>query len=134
MKLAITAAGADLQAPLDPRFGRAQYYIFIDVETMNFEVVDNSKMNPAHGAGIQAAQLMSEREVEAVITGNVGPNAFQALTAANIQMFQMKGSNVSDAIETFKAGKLQPISQMGPAHAGMGSQGNAKGKGRGRNR
>jgi predicted Fe-Mo cluster-binding NifX family protein len=128
MKIAITATGADLHAQVDPRFGRAQYFIIINPETMEFEAVENSSLSAAHGAGIQAGQLMSSKDVSAVITGSVGPNAFQTLTAAGIKIFQSRGGTVEQVIEAFQNGQLPPVTQFGPAHAGMGM---GRGMGRG---
>ncbi len=130
MKIAITATGADLQAQVDPRFGRAQYFIIIDPETMEFEAIENVSLSAAHGAGIQSGQLMSSKDVTAVITGSVGPNAFQTLTAAGIKIFQSTGGTVELAVKAYKNGQLQPITQFGPAHAGMGMSG-GMGMGRG---
>jgi predicted Fe-Mo cluster-binding NifX family protein len=133
MKIAITATGADLHAQVDPRFGRAQYFIIINPETMEFEAVENSSLSAAHGAGIQAGQLMSSKDVSAVITGSVGPNAFQTLTAAGIKIFQSRGGTVEQVIEAFQNGQLPPVTQFGPAHAGMG-MGGGMGMGRGMGR
>ncbi len=130
MKIAITATGADLRAQIDPRFGRAQYFIIVNPETMEFEAIENTGLNAAHGAGIQSAQLMSSKDVTAVITGSVGPNAFQTLTAAGIQIFQSPVGTVAQAIEAYKSSRLQPITQFGPAYAGMGMDG-SMGMGRG---
>ncbi len=130
MKIAITATGKDLQSQVDPRFGRAQYFIFVDPETMEFEAIENSSISAVHGAGIQAGQLMSSKDVSAVITGSVGPNAFQTLQAAGVQIFQSPGGTVQQAIDAYKKGQLQPVSQFGPAHAGMG-MGGGMGMGRG---
>ncbi len=130
MKIAITATGADLQAQVDPRFGRTQFFIIIDPETMEFEAIENSSLSAAHGAGIQSGQMMSSNDVSAVITGSVGPNAFQTLTAAGIQIFQSPSGTVEQAVEAYKKGQLQPVTQFGPAHAGMG-MGGGMGMGRG---
>jgi predicted Fe-Mo cluster-binding NifX family protein len=134
MKIAITATGADLQAQVDPRFGRAQYFVIVDPETMEFEAIENTSVSAAHGAGIQAGQLMSSRDVSAVITGSVGPNAFQTLTTAGIKIFQSSGGTVEQAVEAYKNRQLQPVTQFGPAHAGMGmggGMGMRRGMGRG---
>ena len=131
MKIAVTATGTDLQSQVDPRFGRAQYFIIVDSETMEFEAIENSSVAAAHGAGIQAGQLMSSKDVSAVITGSVGPNAFQTLTAAGIQIFQSPSGTVQQAVEAYKNGSLQPVTQFGPAHAGMG-MGGGMGRGMGR--
>ncbi|MBD3289593.1 dinitrogenase iron-molybdenum cofactor biosynthesis protein [candidate division KSB1 bacterium] len=128
MKIAITSMGADLDAQVDPRFGRAQYFIIIDPDTMEFEAIENQGNEAAHGAGIQSGQLMSSRGVQAVITGSVGPNAHQTLSAAGIEMYQSAGGTVAQTIDDYKSAKLKPISEIGPAHRGMGGGG---GRGRG---
>jgi len=130
MKIAVTATRADLQSQVDPRFGRAQYFIIVNPETMEFEAIENSSLSAAHGAGIQSGQMMSSKDVSVVITGSVGPNAFQTLTAAGIQIFQSPGGTVAQAIEAYISGRLQPVTQFGPAHAGMG-MGGGMGMGRG---
>ena len=121
MKIAVSALGSDLQAQVDPRFGRAQYFIIVDLETMEFEAISNSSNNAMHGAGIQSAQLMSSNGVSAVITGKIGPNAYQTLLAAGIQMFQANARIVAQVVESCKKGQLQPITQAGPAHGGFGA-------------
>jgi len=97
---------------------------------MEFEAIENSSISAAHGAGIQSGQLMSSKDVSAVITGSVGPNAFQTLTAAGINIFQSPGGTVQQAVDAYKKGQLQPVSNFGPAHAGMG-MGGGMGMGRG---
>ena len=121
MKIAISALGSDLESQVDPRFGRAQYFIFLDTDTMEFETISNESAGGAmHGAGIQTSQLMSEKGVSAIITGNVGPNAFQTLAAAEINVFTANNISVQQAVDAFKNNELKQISQSGPAHAGMG--------------
>ncbi|MBN1350822.1 NifB/NifX family molybdenum-iron cluster-binding protein [candidate division KSB1 bacterium] len=130
MKLCITATGKNLDAQVDPRFGRAEYFIIIDPDTMAFEALENASLNAMHGAGIQAAQLMSTKGVTAVITGQVGPNAFHTLKAAGIEMFHTKASSAAETVDAYKKGQLKPIAEMGAAHAGMGGRkGTAGGRG-----
>ncbi len=81
MKVAVSASGADLEAAVDPRFGRCPYYVVVDTDTMEFEVIENSATGQASGAGIAAAQLVSQTGAQAVISGSIGPNAYQALSA-----------------------------------------------------
>ncbi len=124
MKIAITATGSDWEAAVDPRFGRAETFVIIDTDTEKIEAVQNSSLNTMHGAGIQSAQLMSEKNVALIITGNVGPNAFQTLQAAGIKMYQSLGATVREVYEAFKKQQLTEIVQMGSAHAGLGRSGN----------
>jgi len=109
MKVAVTAQGPDLTSSVDPHFGRAKQFVVVDMETGAVEVVDNAQnVNAAQGAGIQAAQAISQRGVEVVLTGNCGPNAFRTLSAAGIQVYVGIQGTVAEAIEQFKAGQLSP--------------------------
>ena len=105
MKVAITAQGANLEALVDPRFGRASYILIVDTESMDFEVLDNSANASAFkGAGIQAATMIHQRGAETLLTGYCGPKAFQTLQAAGVRVVNDVSGNVADALETFKSG------------------------------
>ncbi len=119
MKVAVTALGPDWDSKVDPRFGRAQFFLFVETDTMEVESFHNSGKDSMHGAGIQSGQLMSDKGISAVITGQVGPNAFQTLSAAGIKIYKSGDVTVKEAVEKFNAGELEEISEMGPAHAGM---------------
>ena len=85
MKIAFTTSGQDLAAELDPRFGRAKNFLIYDTETKHFEVIDNQQnLNAAQGAGIQAGQTIVKSGATALVTGHVGPKAYQVLAAAGI--------------------------------------------------
>jgi len=87
MKGAVTSKGKTLDSPIDPRFGRAAYILIVDTETRDFEVIDNAEnVNAFKGAGIQAASMISEKNVNALLTGFCGPNAFKILNTANIHV------------------------------------------------
>ena len=86
MKIAISSQGTELSAQVDPRFGRCQHFIIVEPETMQFEAVENSNIMAGGGAGISSAQMMADKGVQAVLTGNCGPNAYETLSAAGIQV------------------------------------------------
>ena len=112
MKVAVTSQGEDLSSEIDPRFGRAKWLIVVDTETGKSEAHDNTvNLNAAQGAGIQTGQNIANLGVEAVITGNVGPNAFKTLNAANVKIFLTEKQTIQDAIDSFKAGGLKEVDQ-----------------------
>lgn len=127
MKIAITATAASLDADIYPRFGRCQYFIIVDPETMQFEALENSGAMAGGGAGISTAQMIAGKGVEAVLTGNCGPNAYEVLAAAGIKVVTSVSGKVRQAIEDYKSGRLKASSQPNvPGHFGMG-----RGMGRG---
>lgn len=112
MKIAITAEGQDLSSQIDQRFGRAKWLIIFDTESDDFEATDNSvNLNLMQGAGIQTAQNAANFGAEAVITGNVGPNAFKILKAADIKVYLAEKQTIRDAIDSFKADKIKEAVQ-----------------------
>jgi predicted Fe-Mo cluster-binding NifX family protein len=131
MKIAITSTGSSLDAEVDPRFGRCQYFIIADPETLAFEAVENSAAISAGGAGIASGQMIAGKGVKAVLTGNCGPNAYQVLSSAGIQVITGVSGKVKDAMDMYKMGKYQETSKptvgahfgmgMGRSGAGMGS-------------
>lgn len=124
MKIAVSAAGKDLSCQIDPRFGRCQYFIIVDPETMEFEAVDNEGGMASGGAGVQAAQLVAQKGANALITGNLGPNAASALSASGIKIHFVPGGTVKEAIDALKAGKLREATgPTVPSHFGMGGGG-----------
>ena len=121
MKIAISSVGADLNAQVDPRFGRCQYFVIVDPDSMEFEGIENSSASAGGGAGIAAAQQIVGKEVEAVLTGNCGPNAFSVLETAGIKVMTGVSGTVQEAVEGYKAGKYNAISQANASpHSGMG--------------
>ena len=110
MKIAITSQGKELSSEIDLRFGRAKCLVVIDTETSDFQVHDNTvNLNAVQGAGIQTGQNIANLNVEAVITGNVGPNAFKTLNAAGVKIFLAEKQTVAEALESFKTGKLKEV-------------------------
>jgi len=108
MKLAITSPGQELDSNLDPRFGRAAYFIMVDPKTMAFEVVENSQnLNLPQGAGIQAGKTIVDNHVDVLITGHCGPKAFKVLQKAGIKIMTGAGGRVTDAVAQFITGKLE---------------------------
>jgi predicted Fe-Mo cluster-binding NifX family protein len=134
MRIVVSAQGENLEAPASPVFGRCPIYLFVDTETMQFEAVPNPAMNQGGGAGIQAAQFVVEHGARAVLTGNLGPNAFDVLEAAGVPGYLVPEGTVRQAVEAFKSGQVQPLGGANVA-ANAGKEGGAGlGGGRGMGR
>ena len=107
MRVCVTSEGKSLDSTVDAHFGRCKYFIIVDTDTTDYEVIENSHAGVSGGAGVQSGQLMSVRGVQAVLTGNVGPNAFQTLNAAGITTYVGVEGSVREAIERFNDGQLK---------------------------
>ncbi|HDN83477.1 MAG TPA: dinitrogenase iron-molybdenum cofactor biosynthesis protein [Candidatus Altiarchaeales archaeon] len=132
MKIAVSSTGGSLDAMVDPRFGRCSYFVIVNVENneiKDFEAVENPAAMAIGGAGIQAAQLVANKGVQAVITGNIGPNAFQVLSMAGIRIFHGFGTTVKDAVNRFLRNELEEITS--PIRGGGFGPGLGRGFGRG---
>ena len=116
MKVAVSATGDELESQLDRRFGRCAFFVIVDPETHEFETIQNVSRGASGGAGVKAAQTLSDSEVDALITGNVGPNAFNALTEAGIDIFTGVSGTVKDAIDKYNDGELSQTNE--PTAAG----------------
>jgi len=94
---------------VDPRFGRAAQFIIYDTETGSFEAVSNAQgINASQGAGIQAAETVSNLGATALITGHCGPQASRTLQAAGIAVYSgADGLTVGQALDKFKDGQLE---------------------------
>lgn len=106
MKIAVTSTGKTLESEVDPRFGRAAYFIIVDTETMDFSATENESAAAAGGAGISSAKTIIDAGAQAVLTGNCGPNAERTLTAAGIKLYVGATGTIAEAVELFKTGKL----------------------------
>jgi len=128
MKICVTATAGSLDAQTDPRFGRCSYFMIVDSETMRFETVPNMAMGVTGGAGIQAAQTIANKGAKLLITGNVGPKAFQALSVAGIEVITGAFGTVREAVEKFKRGDFKKTgAPTVGGHFGMGGRGGGRG-------
>jgi predicted Fe-Mo cluster-binding NifX family protein len=140
MKIIVSAVDPGPDARVEPRFGRAPWYVAYDPESGQYESFENPYLDRQSGAGIQAAQLVLDRKAGAIITGRCGPNAFGTLSAAGVTVYGGAGGTVREAVEAQLAGRLEPTgAPSSPGHVGMpastgrgGGQGVGPGGGRGR--
>jgi predicted Fe-Mo cluster-binding NifX family protein len=136
VKIVVTANGTDLDAPASPVFGRCPVYVFVDTETMHFEAIGNPERDTLRGAGFEAAEFVVERGAQAVVTGNVGPNAFSVFQSSGVPVYLSGRGTVREAVEAYETGRLQPVEGANvPTHSGTsGGIGVGVGRGVGRGR
>lgn len=111
MKIAVSVQRPDIDSPVDPRFGRASYFLIVDSETLSWEIIENStSMALAQGAGIQAAENVLRASPDVVLTGNCGPKAFRVLDSKGVKVCVGVSGKAREAVKAFIAGKYKPAS------------------------
>ena len=111
MKICVTSQGKILKSQIDPRFGRCAFFIIVDPDSLEFEAIENPNAQSGGGAGIQSGQFVSGQGVKSVITGNVGPNAFQTLQACGIEVITGVSGSVEEAVAKYQKGQLKRVEQ-----------------------
>lgn len=108
MKIAVSSIGKELTSDVDPRFGRAAYFIIVDSKTLEFEAVENSQnLSLPQGAGIQAGKTIINSKAKVLITGNCGPKAFKVLNQAGIKIITGIKGRVIDLVQKYKNNELE---------------------------
>lgn len=119
MKIAFSSQSDTPGSRLDPRFGRCALFLLFDAESGEWERLPNPALSASGGAGLQAAQALAERGVQAVVSGAFGPNAFTALRAAAIEMYAADEGPIEDLLRQMQGGELEIVSSAtAPAHHG----------------
>ncbi len=119
MKIAISSAGQNKESFLDKRFGRCNYFLIFNTENGEYKAIKNEGGTASGGAGIAAASQVIEEDVAIIITGNLGPNAFELIEKTEIKVFGCSEIPVIQAIEMFNSNQLLEIKAAGNAHQGM---------------
>ena len=131
MKIAVTASGPEREAPLDRRFGRCAYFVVIDTESNAWEAFPNPAQDAGGGAGPQAAEFLVSKRTESVISGDYGPNAFNALQAGGIEMCRASEGSVDELIQAYQEDRLEKIGAPTSEMRHSGGTGPGRGMGRG---
>lgn len=122
MKIAVTSTGQTIDDAIDTRFGRCSYYLIVDADSLETEAIANENQAMA-GAGIQSAQLLLNHDVDVVLTGNCGPNAFKVLEKGDVEVITGLAGPIAEAIQQYKAGSLKPSNTHNvDGHHGMGKK------------
>ena len=133
MKIAVSSTGPNLDSAVEARFGRCPYFLIVDPATLEFEAIANANLELRGGAGIQAAQLVSEKEPSVVLTGSCGPNASQVFNEAGIKVVTGVAGSVLQVVQQFTAGSLKtaPTKQTTSRFPERTGQGMGRGMGGG---
>lgn len=113
MKIAVSASNKGPDAAFEPHFGRCAYFVIYDSDTGTYTSVPNPGSTAGGGAGIQAAQAAVEHKVDIVISGSVGPKAYQVLERAGIKCYGAAGASVRDSVAAYNKGSLKPVNPSG---------------------
>lgn len=119
MKIAISATGQNKESLLDRRFGRCNYFLIFNTETGEYKTISNNGVASSGGAGIAAASQVIDEKVSAIVTGNLGPNAFELIEKAGIKAYSCETLPVFRVVEMFQKNQLSLINTAGNAHHGM---------------
>ncbi len=118
MKIGVSAQGKTLDSLLDERFGRCEYFLIYDSKSEQINILENKGQTASGGAGIKAAQQLIDEKVDLIITGHLGPNAYELMDKAEIKAYMCKSMAIGSAIEKYKNNELSQIKEAGPAHHG----------------
>ncbi len=135
MKITVSARGESLDSEVDPRFGRTAGFVLFDSETASVNYLDNlAQQDSTKGTGVKAAQLIAKAGAEALITGQLGPNAAQFLRKSGIKIYACSSGTVREAIQMLQENGLEELSdddsQPGPGKmGGRGMGGGGRGGG-----
>ncbi|EHN13269.1 NifB/NifX family molybdenum-iron cluster-binding protein [Clostridium sporogenes] len=119
MKIAISSTGKTMENSLDIRFGRCKYFQIYDIESKEVKILENEGQNASGGAGIVASNQLVDEKIDVIITGNLGPNAFEIIEKSGIKAYKCEPVAINVAIDKYNKGELEQISMSGPAHHGM---------------
>lgn len=118
MKIVVSSTGKSLEDLLDKRFGRCEYFQVYNTETKEVKVINNEGQNASGGAGIAAANQIVDENVEIVITGNLGPNAFEIISENNIKAYKCESLSISEVLKKYESNELEEIKISGAKHQG----------------
>jgi predicted Fe-Mo cluster-binding NifX family protein len=135
MRAAFAVGRAGLDAQVEDRFGRAEMFTVVDLDSGENETIAGPGISASGGAGVATAQALAGRGVEAVVAGNFGPNAVAVLQASGIKCYQCAGRSVAETVELIRQGRLDAADRPTvPGHHGLRQTGRGSGGDGGRGR
>ncbi|MDK2891652.1 NifB/NifX family molybdenum-iron cluster-binding protein [Methanohalophilus sp.] len=123
MKICVPSSGEDINSNIDDRFGRCSYFVIVDSENMDTTAFRNPASSATGGAGIQAAQEIINHDVNVLLVNNIGPNAHQVISAAGVELFEMHGNTVAEAVKKYLSEGAEGLEKLSrpnsSSHTGM---------------
>jgi len=107
--IAVASTGPTLDDSVANSFGHSPYFLIITPDNMKFEVLPNPN-TLGGGVGFRSAQLIVNRNVSVVLTGNCGPNPFRVFNPAGIQVITGVSGQVREAVKKYISGTLSRTS------------------------
>lgn len=118
MKIAIPAEGRELTSLVNQSFGRTAYFVIIDSDSMEYEVLDNQAAQAQGGAGIKAAEAIAATGASVVITYRLGQNAADVLKAAGIKILRAVPGTIQEMVEKYNNAELSELTEIHAGHFG----------------
>jgi len=119
MKIVISSTGRDIESNIDATFGRALFFLIVDTKTKKVKVIENKARDRPSGVGITAVNTVEKEGIDAVITADIGPLAFEIFEQGGVKIYKAEGK-INDAIRLFEEGKLSEITKATrPKYSGL---------------
>ncbi len=120
MIIGIPVDKKSMEAKISVHFGRTEFFLLYDTENNSTTFVVNDAMNAQGGAGIKAAQVLVDHNVEALISPRLGQNAFEVISSANMTLYAADGTSINENITALKDGKLASLNDIHKGFHGNG--------------
>lgn len=109
-----------MSASINKSFGRTQYFLVYNTETLQKTFLANAAATAQGGAGIQASQFVVDQGTNALLVPMIGKNAADVLKDSGVDLYMTSGCSIQDNIAAFSNGKLESLTKI---HAGFHNHG-----------
>ncbi len=108
--IAVCAKSQGLDALVEERFGRAQYFVLFNEDNSEVAFIDNAAKHESGGAGGMAVRLLHDAQVDVVLVPELGPKAMDAIKAFEIKVYRyVDKKTVKETIEDYQNGLLKRL-------------------------
>jgi len=97
---------------LSKHFGRAPYFIIVELEDVNISNVQAVPNESEHfgGFGLPSERILQFRP-NAVITYGMGPRALSIFQEAGVAVLKANADTVKDVVEAYRQDKLEELTE-----------------------